>query len=424
MALASESTRRLPSQENLLLDYIRRLEKHKGGRRAVHLHLSGLRAFNRREQHIRAAANGFEPLIQALQGQLFVLGNSDLFFIFKAESQPHVETEVQKIRFLFSDDPMMDEHGGRARFATWYDVEQDFNHILHLVQGMVDLDDRPAPEASGRMDTRAALKARQERGEARTPEVLARVEQALTRADLSNLVRRQFICTLTRKLVPEPQFSELFISIADLRETLLPGVNLLSNRWLFQHLTETLDRRMLSMLAKTDRITISGDISVNLNVGTLLSNEFLTFDDNITASRRGAMVIELQLVDIFADLGAYQFAREFVQEKGYRICLDGVTHETIELIDRDRLGVDMIKIFWHPEIVDAGEAMHGRIRHLVDSSGESRIVLCRVDNREAVDFGQMVGVNLFQGRYVENLIAEDNRRRELLRLKRRIERST
>jgi len=120
----------------------------------------------------------------------------------------HVSSSVSawsiRWRILFSDAPMMDEHSGRARFATWYNVEQDFNDILHLVQGMVDLDDRPAPEAPGRMDTRAALKARQERGEALTPEVLARVEQALTRADLSNLVRRQFICTLTRKLVPEP----------------------------------------------------------------------------------------------------------------------------------------------------------------------------------------------------------------------------
>jgi hypothetical protein len=34
-----------------------------------------------------------------------------------------------------------------------------------------------------------------------------------------------------------------------------------------------------------------------------------------------------------------------------------------------------------------------------------------------------VGIDLFQGRYVENLIVEDGRRRELLKLKRRIERS-
>ena len=224
-------------------------------------------------------------------------------------------------------------------------------------------------------------------------------------------------------MVPEPLFSELFISIRDLRETLLPGVNLLSNRWLFQHLTETLDRRMLSMLNKTDRITISGDISFNVNVSTLLTQEFLNFDDSIPAARRGAMIIELQKEDIFADLGAYLFAREFVQAKGYRVCLDSLTLQTMAIIDRRRLGADLAKLIWHPEMVDGGEEVHAEVRDLVSSSGEGTIIMCRCDNREAIDFGKSVGISLFQGRYVENLIAEDNRRRELLRLKRRIERS-
>ncbi len=423
MARSPESQRLVPSQEHLLLDYVHRLEKHKQDRRAVHIHLSQLKAFHRREQHVRAAANSFEPLVKALQGQLFVLQNSDLVFIYKAEVHPQTETIVQRVRFLFSDDPLLadegDEGGG---FATWYDVEKEFDRILQLVQGLVRVDRRQIAREGARMDTRAALKARQEKGEPLTPEVLGRVEAALERADLSNLVRRQFVCSLSANMVPEPVFSELFISVGDLRETLLPGVNLMSNRWLFQHLTRTLDLRMLAMLSKTDHITISGDISFNLNVSTLLSQEFLTFDDNITARRRGSMIIELQHVDIFADLGAYLFAREFVQEKGYRVCLDGVTHHTLAMFDREELGADLIKLLWHPEFAHLSEEAPETIRTIVRRAGEGRVVLCRVDNRQAVDFGRAMGIGLFQGRHVENLIAEDNRRRELLRLKRRIER--
>ncbi|MBL6959093.1 MAG: EAL domain-containing protein [Rhodospirillales bacterium] len=428
MATTPETQRRTPSQENLLLDYVHRLEKHREGRKAVRVHLSNLRPFNRREQHIRAASNSFEPLIAELHGQLFTLKNSDLMFFYKDEVQPQTETIVQKIRFMFSDDPLLADDGPETdkKFNTWYNVEEDFDDILHMAQSLVDTapaKQKPIRDEGQRMDTRAALKARQERGEPLTPEILNRVESALTRADLSNLVRRQFVCTLSRKMVPEPHFSELFISIADLRETLLPGVNLLSNRWLFQHLTETLDRRMLSMLGKTDSLTMSGDISFNLNVSTLLSQEFLTYDDNVTANRRGGMIIELQKVDIFADLGAYLFAKEFVQEKGYRICLDGLTYQALQMIDRVNLGADMLKIVWDGEMVDGGEEVHNTVKAMVRSAGDSRVVLCRVDNREAIDFGQSVGIKLFQGRHIENLIAEDNRRRELLRLKRRIERS-
>ncbi len=419
----TDAQKLLPSQENLLLDYVHRLEKLKDGRRCVHILLSGLRPINRREQHIRAAANSFEGLVKDQFGQLFVLKNADLFYIYKGDSHHHAETAVQKARYLFSDDPLVEEDEGR-NFATWYDVATQFDELLHRVQELVEVDQKPKqPEPGNRMDTRAALKAKQEKGEPLTPEILDRVERALDRADLSNLVRRQFVCRLNAKMVPEPVFSELFISINDLRETLLPGVNLLSNQWLFQHLTETLDQRMLAMLVKTDQITISGDISFNLNVSTMLSREFLAFDDNLTASRRGSMIIELQKVDIFADLASYLFAREFVQEKGYRICLDGMTHETMPMIDRERLGADLVKLVWHPDLVDGGEAMAEQTRTLIHRTGVTRVVLCRVDNREAVDFGHAVGIELFQGRYIESLIAEDNRRRELLRLKMRMERS-
>ena len=61
---------------------------------------------------------------------------------------------------------------------------------------------------------------------------------------------------------------------------------------------------------------------------------------------------------------------------------------------------------------------------MLERDGPEKWILCRCDNREAIDFGRSVGINRFQGRFVENLIAEDNRRRELLRLKRRIERSS
>ena len=419
-----DTQKRLPSQEKLLLDYLRRLEDHKSGRHAVHLLLSNLKSYNRREHHVRAAANGFELLIKELQGQLFILENTDLIFFFKTEALPQVETIVQKLRFLFSDDPLLEDEGqDESSFSVWYDADEQYEEILHMIQGLVNVKEQLKRHARTRMDTRAALKARQREGDPLTPEVLAKVETALERADLSNLVRRQYVCKIDAQMIPEQAFSEMFISIADLRETMIPGVNLLSNRWLFQHLTETLDLRMLSLLSKTDTFTISGDISFNANVATLLSPEFQEFDDNISAAKRGSMIVELQKVDMFADLGAYLFAREYLQDKGYRICIDGLTHKTLPLIERDRLGADLIKLVWHPEMVDGGPDMHERVRSMVKRANPARVILCRVDNREAIDFGHSVGISLFQGHFVENLIAEDNRRRELLKLKRRMERA-
>mgnify|MGYP000547225037 CR=1 FL=1 len=423
--MADEKSRRLPSQEKMLLDYLRRLEDHKSDRQAVHLLLSNLKSYNRREHHIRAAANSFEQLIKEMQGQLFLLENSDLFFFFKTDVRGQVETIIQKIRFLFGDDPLLEseDDGDESNFTVWYDADEQYEDILKLIQGLVNVKAQKRSHARARMDTRAALKARQREGEPLTPEVLAKVETALERADLSNLVRRQYICRIDSQMIPEQSFSEMFISIADLRETMIPGVNLVSNRWLFQHLTESLDLRMLSLLSKTDSYTISGDISFNANVATLLSPEFQDFDDNISAAKRGSMIVELQMIDIFSDLGSYLFAREYMQDKGYRVCIDGLTHKTLPLIERERLGADLIKLVWHPEMIDGGEDIQENVRAMVKRTNPARVILSRVDNREAIDFGHSIGIGLFQGHYVENLIAEDNRRRELLKLKRRMERA-
>ncbi|MAF96332.1 MAG: hypothetical protein CMM60_11340 [Rhodospirillaceae bacterium] len=422
MAISPEN--QPPSQENLLLDYMRRLEKHKEGRKAVHLHLSLLRPMNRRQQHIRTAAGNFETIVKSMDGQVFTVKNADILVIYKETAHPQVETAVQQIRCLFDDDPLIVEEGNSdQKFASWYDAEQDFDAVLQIVQGMAHAEQKRQTEVRGRMDARAALKTKQEQGEPLTPRVLARVETALSKTDLSNLVRRQFICRVDSNMVPERIFSELFISIKDLRETMLPDVNLAANRWLFQHLTTTLDQRMLSMLTKTDGISMSGDISFNINVATLLSPGFQSFDDNIAARRRGTMIIELQKEDIFRDLASYLFAREFVQEKGYKVCLDGLTARTIDIIDRERLGADIAKLIWHTDLVDGGDELHEKIREIIKRGGPDRLILCRCDNREAIDFGHSVGIDLFQGRYVESLIAEDGRRRELLKLKRRIERS-
>jgi hypothetical protein len=421
MAMSPE--KQTSGQESLLLDYMQRLEKHKKGRKVVHLHLSQLRPMNRREQHIRTAASNFDGLVSSLDAQVFTVKNSDIFVIYKDAIHPRVETSVQQVRYLFDDDPLIaEEERSDQKFATWYDAEKDFDSILQTVQNMAQAERKRQTEVRGRMDARAALKAKQDKGEPLTPKVLARIENALARADLSNLVRRQYICRVDAQMVPEQIFSELFISIKDLRETMLPDVNLVANRWLFQHLTTTLDKRMLAMLTKTDSISFSGDISFNINVATVLSPEFQAFDENISAGRRGGLMIELQKEDIFSDLGAYIFAREFVQEKGYKVCIDGLSVETIAIIDRERLGADLAKLIWHPDLADGGDEMHEKIRSIVKRGGPDRIIMCRCDNREAVDFGRSVGIDLFQGRYVESLIADDGRRLELLKLKRRIER--
>ena len=139
-------------------------------------------------------------------------------------------------------------------------------------------------------------------------------------------MRRQSICAAAGTDLPRPVCKELFISIGELARQVLPNINLATNRWLFQHFTETLDLRVLKLLTQADDQDLHSSFSVNLNVITLLSGEFTEFDTSLRTDGRGTIVLELQLIDIYSDVENYMFARDFVREHGYRICVDGVTH--------------------------------------------------------------------------------------------------
>src|SRR3546814_19181911 len=110
-------------------------------------------------------------------------------------------------------------------------------------------------------------------------------------------MRRQAVCAITPgSHAPQPVFRELYISIADLQQSVLPEFDLASNLWMFQHLTQTLDSRMLSMLVRNDNTSIASSFSINLNVGTILSPPFLNFDSSLKATPPAPVVVDPQQI--------------------------------------------------------------------------------------------------------------------------------
>jgi hypothetical protein len=393
------------SQEHQLFEFTQRLAKFRAGRRAIHIHLSQLRADNRRGHHIRIAINTFEFLVKQMDGQIFALSNADLIFVCNGADIVAIDTAVMRLRHLFNDDPLtqdVNEHQ-ESRFCSWYELQGQYAEFLAVVQGFHDDDQK-------RKRRLAAISGETQPGQPAelpplSPHRLGELVDAISRADLSNMMRRQAVCAILPDRPPQPVFRELYISIDELRAIVMPGYNIASDRWLFQHLTQTLDLRMLQLLLKNDDRAIANGFSVNLNVATLLSERFLAFDANVRAGTRSTVIFELQTIDVFSDLGAYLFARDFVKERGYRVCLDGVTDLTMPFIDRERLGLDMVKIVWNPDMLGSGrEAKRDELRKLIASFGRARTILCRCDSEEAVTIGQSLGICLFQGHHIDRLL--------------------
>jgi EAL domain-containing protein (putative c-di-GMP-specific phosphodiesterase class I) len=393
------------SQEHQLFEFLQRLARFRAGRRAILIHLSLLLPYNRRPHHVKIAVNTFEFLVKSFDGQIFTMANSDLIFVWKGSRIEVIDEAVMRLRHLFGHDPLTEDVGAEqaSRFCSWYELERDYEPFLAIAQRQFD-------EYQKRLRRVAAITGP---GEAASPAEppplsphrLGELVDTIARADLSNMMRRQVICAIPPKTAPVRLFHELYISIDELREIVMPGYNIASDRWLFQHLTQTLDQRMLQLLSKNDDSVIASAFSVNFNVATLVSDRFLAFDAALSSATRGSIVIELQLVDIFSDLAAYVFARDFVKERGYRICLDGVTDRMLPFVDRDRLGLDLIKILWNADILgDSRTERREEIRKLIAAFGRARVILCHCDTAEAVAIGQELGIVMFQGRHIDRLL--------------------
>ena len=119
---------------------------------------------------------------------------------------------------------------------------------------------------------------------------------------------------------------------------------------------------------------------------------------------RNSIVLEVQLVDIFNDIKAYMLAKTFAQYRGYKICIDGVTVDKLKYINRTNLGADLIKIIWHSSFMDViNEDKH--FMDYVNRAERAKMILCRVDDPTAVEVGNSLGINLYQGRYIQKLLS-------------------
>ncbi len=190
---------------------------------------------------------------------------------------------------------------------------------------------------------------------------------------------------------------------------LLPDVDLTANPWLFLSLSETLDKKVLEIINRHDDGSLAGNFSVNINVSTILSDDFLEFDDNISPSMRSSVILELQLVDIFSDIKAFMLAKNFAQSRGYKICIDGITVDKLTYLNRVNLDCDLLKIIWHPSFMDLiHEDTH--FMDYVNKAERAKMILCRIDDPQAVEVGNNLGINLYQGRYIQRLLNAQPRR--------------
>lgn len=401
----------LARHEELLLDYAERLKNHRRGRRALHVRISLLASYNRQIGHLRIAENAFEKLIKMYEGRIFRLSNGDLMFVAREIPDSAIDDIVLKLRMMFREDPFIElaeNETDENAFCVGYDVDKDYAAFIGKVRELYrECEQLLSPMGARAADGSSAKPVRPALSlKPLTPVILGRLEDAIDGADLSNLIRKQAICAISPGMPPSPIFYERFISIDGLRKSYLPDIDFQSNRWLFHHLVERLDGRMLAVLPEY-LANLPVPTSINSTISTVLSEKFLSFDSAYKQiKKRKTLVFEFQAVDILADISSYMFARDFLRSNGYKICIDGLDPLTFSMILRDQMQADLEKVVWSQDLVnklDGGWREH--FAAAVQRAGSTRVVLCRCDDAAAIEFGYSMGIHLFQGYYIDDMLS-------------------
>ncbi|HSV30197.1 MAG TPA: hypothetical protein VLL76_11595 [Candidatus Omnitrophota bacterium] len=391
-AFGGKQQQEVVTPESLLFDAAERVGRIREGRLGLHLHMSRLLPQNREDAKIRIAFRIFESMVDMYRGQMFLLTNSDIVLMCKDARIADLDAIVYKLRALFSKDPLTytESADGSDRFVTYYELESQYDEFFALCGQLVQdakkriADQRSAPQVQ-------PLDARN----------LSHVLERIGATDIAGVVRRQPCVRITDKMVAEVAFQEFFMSIADLQKALAPDVNILANRWLFQHLSTVLDQRVLSVLLDAGFRQQPTAFSLNLNMATVETPAFQQFAAAIKG--RAGLVVEFQLVDIFNNLDGFFRARDLLKSQGHVTVLDGMSPITLQFMDAELYHTDFVKVNWSPDMAD--DIQTAELTHALAPVGFDHVILARCDSEAAIAWGLNMGIRHFQGRFLDSMVA-------------------
>lgn len=389
--------------EEKLIEKLEALRRSAIGRTAVHLRLSALADQAEWVVERDIAAEALVDWIRPRGATAYELSTGDVIALCKGVRSEELRTLTHKLEELFEDAPRRDGESSEIKLCLWYDLSAELNTLIAFCDNV--LIDRRANQAGA---TERLEETPPPNAKPVTPASMARLEIALGSSDIDRFMRQQAICRVPpgRPYVPSPFAREVYIRIGDLEQVMLPDVDLLSDCWLFMHLTTLLDQRILALYLREPDSLIRQPTSLNLRLTTVLSPEFGRLVRLLSDSERRRLTVEVEAVDMMANYEGYLFARSYLNDIGVTLCLDGADELNLPSLIEAGLAADSIKIRWNP---------NANARTLADPSsdfaraiatvGPHRTVLCRCSDARSIEFGHSLGLTRFQGRYLDQLLS-------------------
>lgn len=194
--------------------------------------------------------------------------------------------------------------------------------------------------------------------------------------------------------------NEYFIAMDALRKHAFPDVELRGAGNLFAQLTITLDTILLGIF--NTAVPTDTRATINLNVESVFTKQFETFCQERGGDALANLVFEFRQVNILQHFDQFEVAANLIRERGGVVAVDAIFPETLGIVNIGRLGAEIAKVFWRP----GAEAIIPDVADDIATMQKSgcMLIMSRVDEDTAVEVGQPLGITMYQGFYVDDLI--------------------
>ena len=382
--------------EKQLIEVVTSVKSSPGGYWGLHFRFSELLEHYKTDYQLKISVNIINDILQNGRGNIIITSDGDIFVLARGVTDEHVKKLVFQLRYLYMDDPLAYDHEGEdnPKFVQIYELAHHWNDFFSAARFKYnELEDWNKPQQIQRSSPQLL-----------TPERLSYIESELGKTNIASALRTQPVCVV-RDSGFKVMYHEIYINISALSGMLSSEIDLHSNMALFKYLTQILDRRVLEIIRKSPVKYMRSPISLNLNIESLLSSFFAEFDSTLEDKVKKNIIIEISAGDLFGNTKAFVAAREMLQKKGYRICLDGLDNLAFQQLDRDSLGFDLAKILWNAELKTEPASEESLVLFdAIEKCGNNRLILCRCDNERAVEYGKSLNISLFQGRYLDTVV--------------------
>jgi len=332
-------------------------------------------------------------------GSTYQVSSADFACLVKAEEHVLVamvrDLKVDMLRTIEKNFPGSFGTIDQSRLVLSYDLVNNYRSAADRVAKYAELAQRHIAEPDGDKQLRPLTTAD-------IKNVMRAYEKFGTDKFVKAFVRSQDVMLNMPGKAPEGVMTEYFISMDLLRKPLFIDVEMRGSGRLFNEFTLVLDQILLS--AFNHMHTSDARCSINLNVESVFTEAFEAFVEATPPAKLQQVVFEFRQSNIVENFDEFQVARGLIKSKGAHIAVDQIFPQTVGLVDLDYIGASIAKIHWRNGAEEVLKERERAIKYLIECNVVP--ILIRVDNERALEVGANMGINMFQGFYIDKLLGK------------------